>query len=72
VSGHLSPAQVDLIDEFDAGIYTDIEFTGMALEIGMTHMQALKVIRERDQADAIAAEEHREDRAAGGQFGAGA
>lgn len=72
MSAHHSPAQIEIIDQFDNGAFSDIEFTSIALEIGLTHMQVLKVIRERNQADAIAAEEMREDRAAGLQFGAGA
>jgi len=72
VSVHLSPAQVELIDAFDAGDHTNVSFTTAALEMGMSTAQVLKVIRDRDNADAIAAEEMREERAAGGQFGAGA
>jgi len=72
MTGHLSPAQVELIDIYDAGEMTDIAFTAAALEAGISQARIDGAIRERLVADRIAAEEHREERLAGSQFGMGA
>lgn len=72
MSGHLSRAQIDLIDQYDAGSYGDTEFRGLALEVGLSHAQIDGCIRDRMLAERIVEENATEAATSGRQFGLGA
>lgn len=72
MTSHLTPAQVELIDQFEACEFGDVEFTEMALEAGLSIARIERALRDRRTIESIEAEDEAEARAANGQFGAGA
>lgn len=72
MSSHLSPHQLEILNEYDLGEWSDEDFTALALEAGLSHARIQLAIKEKRQADAIEAEDRIELAAANGQFGMGA
>lgn len=71
MSSHLSPSQVELLDEYDRGEWSDEDFTALALEAGFSHQRIDSAIKEHRLAEAAAAEDIREFRQANAHFSIG-
>lgn len=55
MSRHLSPAQVELLDQFDRRQFSDDEFRALAVEAGLSHArieQAVKDLRDAETSEA--------------------